>query len=141
MLDGYAWITSNIMFQAPWDPVNFDREALKSDLNGIPQIVVKEVDTVNRRLFSYWKEADVWFEITDEEMTKEQIKDKMEDKIKSPNRAREAVRELEIGPEGSIPVGEVPSGLFGGGEPPWITIGATVLAVTFIVSLFNLIRK
>jgi len=141
MLDGYAWITSNIMFQAPWDPVNFDRTALKSDLNEIPQIVVKEVRPVNRRVLSYWKEADVWFEITDEDLTKQQIRDKMINKIESPNRAREAVRRLEIGPSGSIPVGEVPSGVFNDGEPPWVTIGATVLTITFMIGIFNLLRK
>lgn len=137
MLSGYAWVTANIMYQAPWDPVNFDREALKSDLEGIPQLVNVTVEVVNRRLLGYWKEADVWFEVTDENLTEEEVRELILEAIKSPNRAEEAVRRIKLAPEGEIVPGEVPSGIHDGASMDWQPIVITVLVVGFIFGMIQ----
>lgn len=141
MKDGYCWLTANIMFQAPWHKLNFDREALKSDLEEIDAIQVEKVEVVNRNLAAFWKEADIWFNGLDESLSENDYRNKILDKLTSPNRARESVRAFKMGPTGSIPVGEVPEDVFGENEIPWVAIGSTILAVTFLVSLFNLAKS
>ena len=141
MRDGYAWITANIAYQSPLDPVNFDREAIKSDLNEIPELVVSQVKVVNRNWLSYFKEADVWFEVTDDNLTESEVRDKMLDKVKSGNRAREAVRRFKLAPAGDIPDGQVPSGVHdGNGSMPWKSILVTALAVGFAFGLIEVVR-
>lgn len=140
MRDGYAWLTSNIMYQAPWDPVNFDRQAIKSDLNQIPEITVTDIEVVNRYKLAYWKEADVWFKVTSGDISESEIREKMLEKLTSPNRAREAVRKFKIGPSGSIPEGEIPAGMFNDQPIPWVAVGSTALTIATVLLVFDYIR-
>jgi len=135
--DGYAWITANIMYQAPWHPANFDREALKKDLNEIPEIAVNEIEVINRNWLSYFKEADVWFEVTDNTLSETEVRDKMLTAVKTGNRARESIRRLKLAPHGEIPDGEVPSGMYDSDGLPWQPIIITALAVGFLFALID----
>ena len=137
MRDGYAWITANIMYQAPWHTPNFDRQALKSDLDGIPEINVSEIKVINRNKFAYLKEADVWFEVTDNNISETEIRDVMLDAVQSSNRARESIRRLKLAPHGEIPDGEVPSGMYDSDGLPWQPIIITALAVGFLFALID----